>query len=688
MNPDQQRRFFLLEFSSWTERFLRYMTAAVIALLVVVMAQSFFSVGGEDAQFLVYTFGLLTLAVGAQFLIFWARIGRGFRISGITAFFFPWLALLALDAYLLSETPWRSQYAFCVNLLPLMAFFTAIHISRTKRSRWRLISLTAILVLISGFMEFLYPSAGTSDGAESVGAFVRNIFSGFGNTAAIGAALLLVFFSMAVLVACARFKPWARVFGVYMAVLFLAGIAFTRHVGVYLGFLSGGMLATALLVRRKKMRLALFAVIVACAVLSISNSNLNVGCLKRVPVPESVRNNFTDEERLADTRFVLPHAAFEMFKAHPVFGVGAGRFCDEFEKYRPPQWQTNPRTAGSLPLQILAEHGLFGIVLFAAPMIFLLVWGVRSCRKLSWWEDNERAALRRKMGVLDLGSLPEERVALAGTLSGLLAVAVLFAVDYPKNIPGISIACAVFGGIAAFILSEKRRRMIIYSNPRRHILLPVAFLAPVVLMWIFLPTFRAEAEFQKGSAELLPFYANPQTGQPLGGEAPDYQLLGNAETHLRAALRKKPEHGDSWNALAEKFVFDCRRDPMNTAKYGKYIATASAQALNCSSDVDAFFRTRAIAEMMKGDFAGVEANLSRADAMAPFNAAKLLSSAEIYRAFPQGADTAAKILNRVGFLLPRSNYVENVRALLSLDNNLSGSDGGNASPDETVVPEF
>lgn len=273
MNPDQQRRFFLLEFSSWTERFLRYMTAAVIALLVVVMAQSFFSVGGEDAQFLVYTFGLLTLAVGAQFLIFWARIGRGFRISGITAFFFPWLALLALDAYLLSETPWRSQYAFCVNLLPLMAFFTAIHISRTKRSRWRLISLTAILVLISGFMEFLYPSAGTSDGAESVGAFVRNIFSGFGNTAAIGAALLLVFFSMAVLVACARFKPWARVFGVYMAVLFLAGIAFTRHVGVYLGFLSGGMLATALLVRRKKMRLALFAVIVACAVLSISNSD-------------------------------------------------------------------------------------------------------------------------------------------------------------------------------------------------------------------------------------------------------------------------------------------------------------------------------------------------------------------------------------------------------------------------------
>ena len=134
---------------------MRGMTIAIVVLLGVVTAQTFFSIGGVDAQYLVYTFGLLVLAVGAQFLVFWARIKRGFRISGITLLFFPWLLLLGVDAVWLSETPWRAQYAFCLNLLPLMAFFVALHGSRRKKSRWWLIALTSILALISGLVDFL-----------------------------------------------------------------------------------------------------------------------------------------------------------------------------------------------------------------------------------------------------------------------------------------------------------------------------------------------------------------------------------------------------------------------------------------------------------------------------------------------------------------------------------------------------
>ena len=53
--------------------------------------------------------------------------------------------------------------------------------------------------------------------------------------------------------------------------------------------------------------------------------------------------------------------------------------------------------------------------------------------------------------------------------------------------------------------------------------------------------------------------------------------------------------------------------------------------------------------------------------MRPFNAPALLLSAEILRAFPQGVEEASAKLERVAALLPRSRYVEKMRAVLSLD---------------------
>ena len=694
MDTDVQRRFFMLEFSSWSESFLRYMTAMIIALLGVSLVQSFFAVGGADAQFLVYTFGLMVLTVGAQFLVFWARIGRGFRVSGITTYFFPWLALLAVDAYWISVTPWRAEYSLCVNMLPLMAFFAAIHVSRTKRTRWWLISMTAMLTLASGLLLFLrsdmQESVGLTDGGGSLGGSVRAIFGGFEHRAGIGALLLLSFFPMAALTASPRFKIWARLFGFYMSALFLLGIAVTRHFGVYLGFFVGCLLAVQLMVRRRTSRWACFAAIAVVGAFALWSSDANVGCLRTVPVTEEMKKTFTPDELLEGRRYVLPHAAAEMFRSAPVFGVGSGRFGDEFEKYRPPQWQTDPRTAGSLVLQVLAENGSVGVLAFFGPLSLLMFMGIRACRALPWQADTERAALRRKMGILDLGSLPEERVTLASTLSGLLGVGVLFAVDYPQNIPGVALTCGIFGGIAGFLISFDRRRMIIYSGRRRHVLLPVAFLVPAVLLAAFLPYFRAESEYQQGAMALRPFFLNPKTGRTVE-ESPDFRGLNAAETHLYAALRKNPRHGDAWAALGEKFVFECQRDPMNTARYGARLREATNRAMECSSAVPLFYQLRAASEMMQGEFESAREDLRRSDAMRPFNAPSLLFCAEALRLFPQGVEEATEILGRVSALMPSSGYVESMLALISMgDENAAKEDSAEASAGSgsIVLPEF
>lgn len=666
MKFDGQQTFF--RSSSWTERFLRCIAAMIITLLCIVVAQSFFSAGSEDPQFLVYTFGLLVLAAGAQFLVFWARIEQGFRISGMTAWFLPWLGLLLLNALALSETPWRARFALSMNLLPLMAFFAAIHVSRSKRARWRLIALIAILTLCSGLFAFLNPEEAAEEaaGGGSVGQAVRSIFSEFENPAGIGAILLLTFFPMALLAVCPSFKPWQRYFGGYMAALFLAGIAFTRHFGVYLGLLAGGALAAQLLIRRRSARWICTAVLVAAAFPAFFHSSANVGCLRSVPVSDEVLREFSAEERRAGTEFLLPHAALGMFRENPVFGVGTGRFGDAFEKYRTPQWQTNPETPGSLYLHVLAEEGAVGALLFCGPLLLLFVAGVRACAAFPWHSDSERAARRRKMGILDLGGLPEERIALAAVLSGLLGVAVLFAVDYPRHAAGVTVVCGIFGGIAGFLASLGKRKTVALEGPRRHLLLPLSFAVPAVLLFCFLPVFSAEADFRRGQEALCAFFADAETGLP-AEMPPDFSKLERAGTLLQAALRKCPDHGDAWCAWAEKFAFDCQRDPENAAEYAGGIRFAADRALACSEAVPRFFQMRAVAEMTAGDFAAARADAERADAMRPFNAPALLLSAEILRAFPQGVEEAFAKLERVAALLPRSRYVEKMRAVLSLD---------------------
>lgn len=684
------------EFSSWTDFFRHQMTIGMIALLGIVLAQSYFSVGGTDAQFLVYTFGLLTFAVGAQMLVFWARIDRGFGVSGLTFLLCPWLIFLLAEAFLFSETPWRARYGFCMSLLPVMAFFTALHASHNRRDRWWIISVTAVLTLLSGLTDFLSGETNTDElelaAAASLGDAVRTVFGAFGHRAAIGAALLLVFFPMASLAASSRFKLSTRLFGGYLAVLFLFGIVFTRHAGVYLGFFAGTVLAAFLSVRKISYRIALIVVVAVCAVLATRSTDFDIGVFETVPVPAQIETAFSDDERAAGTRCLLPHAAIKMFESAPILGVGSGRFADEFEKYRTPQWQTDPQTCGNLFLHVLAENGIVGFILLFGPLAALFVAAVRACRKMPWQVDTESAALRRKMGILDLGALPEERVVLAAMLSGLLGVAVVFSVDYPRPIPGVTIACAIFGGIAAFIVSESFRRRIVYRGIRRHALLPAAFLGPILAFFLFLPTFRSQAEFQQGAALLKPFYVNADTGTP-AAETPDYNSLALAETHLRAALRKNPTHGDAWNALAKKFIFDCRADPLNTQKYGIFIKKTAAHALENSEAVPEFFRTRAVSELILGDFDAMKADIDKTLELAPFNVPFLLTSAEMLRSFPQGQAAASALLEKIVVLAPKSHYAETMRAVSGLSgatpqNEENADAARSADADSFAVPEF
>ena len=68
-------------------------------------------------------------------------------------------------------------------------------------------------------------------------------------------------------------------------------------------------------------------------------------------------------------------AAIEIWQKYPIFGAGPGRFGYEYlntnQSIPPNFWATH---AHSLPMQVLTEFGLFGLVCFTVLLVSIIVW--------------------------------------------------------------------------------------------------------------------------------------------------------------------------------------------------------------------------------------------------------------------------------------------------------------------------
>lgn len=70
-------------------------------------------------------------------------------------------------------------------------------------------------------------------------------------------------------------------------------------------------------------------------------------------------------------------AAWQMFLAHPLVGIGLNRYASLYEEFRQDDVQGALTHAHNLPLQMLAETGLFGFLSWALPFFGVLALGWR-----------------------------------------------------------------------------------------------------------------------------------------------------------------------------------------------------------------------------------------------------------------------------------------------------------------------
>jgi hypothetical protein len=356
-----------------------------------------------------------------------------------------------------------------------------------------------------------------------------------------------------------------RVFTGYAALVMVAGLAVTVSRGGYLACGLSLVLAAAFLVRFRNYRIialvSLAALLIGAGAFLVKNPQ----ALRRFThmfVPGQLQN--------VSIRWTLTKTTTEMWLDHFWVGVGPGHFDVRFAGYRGENLQQRPTYAHNDYLQVLADWGLVGGVLFGGTLI-LLAAGV----PVTW------RYVRRSSG--GLATKRSDRAAhVFGVSVGLIALAIHSAYDFNLHVPANALVATV---LAASLASHRRfstRRF--WISPRLPGRLVLTVLAVVSAAYL-LP--QAARQWREGRAILQSQTAETVRGQLTAlYQAVQAQTVGkrpqNAETVARLAefyRLESWEGGEDWQPLAEEALkwFD-RAIALNP--YGTYAYMRSGMTLD------------------------------------------------------------------------------------------------------------
>ncbi|MCI0451371.1 MAG: O-antigen ligase family protein [Candidatus Latescibacteria bacterium] len=179
----------------------------------------------------------------------------------------------------------------------------------------------------------------------------------------------------------------------------IAAIMFTMTRGAWLALIAG-LVALCVLLRNRAVTLV--AVVLAIALVAFA-----VGAHKGRSIPELVRSGLDID---ASTRIVLWDIAWDLFKQHPLTGVGMGDYTIEADKLLAGRRVTTTVDTHNVYLHILATRGIIGFV------PFVLFWAVLLRRMLRMRRRLEKGSLDYQYVV---GAMAATIAVLVGALTEL-----------------------------------------------------------------------------------------------------------------------------------------------------------------------------------------------------------------------------------------------------------------------------
>jgi len=272
------------------------------------------------------------------------------------------LVVAALPSVLMSEDfsraikDWRSYWLLLIYFL--VAANLAKHRMR-ETAYWILFASTTLSCLVAfsqraGGIDWWFIHIGSKHRIE--GTLYTMTFAGI--------LYQVILLNFAVALRKRAFVDWrTAVLWGGLAVQFVA-IIFTVTRGAWVA-LFAGLAAVCIMVRNKTvlaLSVAAVAAIMIFAFVTVEDTGRNISPTKL----------FKEIDIHAGTRLVLWDVAWELFKKHPLLGVGMGDYSTEADKLIGERFVTTTTDSHNVYLQVLATRGLVGFVPFVLFWVVVL----------------------------------------------------------------------------------------------------------------------------------------------------------------------------------------------------------------------------------------------------------------------------------------------------------------------------
>lgn len=215
-----------------------------------------------------------------------------------------------------------------------------------------------------------------------------------------------------------RLKALPKIFTGYAALAILAGIVVTVSRGSWIATVLAFLIFFAVLMFHHTHRLpaiALLALIVVGGIYFVPRDAIFISRVKAVT--ESTGNV------TRDTRYLIWHAALDLWHENPWWGIGPAHFGYRFGKYRPDLIQKSPDRAHNDYLNTLTDYGAVGVALILITVIVVFACAIWTWRYVRGSPNT-------------LGDHRSNKLALVlGTSIGLVAILIHSFMDFNMHVP-------------------------------------------------------------------------------------------------------------------------------------------------------------------------------------------------------------------------------------------------------------